>query len=194
MSGLRVIGGSAKGRRLKTKQTKTLRPATDYVKEALFDILATRVPESSFLDLFSGSGCIGIEALSRGAKHAVFVEKEPEHGALIRENLGLTGFSGESELLQMDVFQAIALLRRKKRLFDIVFVDPPFRHGLVVPTLEQLLRAGIVVPGGLIVTRTAVGEELETALPSARQSRYGDSILNFFPAPDDPAPKEGRGV
>lgn len=96
MSRLRVIGGIAKGKRLKTRNVKHLRPATDFVKEALFNILTNQVPGSLFLDLFAGSGSIGIEALSRGALKACFVERDPLNAELIRENLAITGFTEQN--------------------------------------------------------------------------------------------------
>ena len=99
MSGLRVIGGIAKGRRLKTRKTMDLRPATDFIREALFDILALKVRDALFLDLFAGSGGVGIEALSRGARQALFVERDPLTAALIRDNLVITGFASQGQRL-----------------------------------------------------------------------------------------------
>lgn len=181
MSGIRVIAGIAKGRRLKTKKTKNLRPATDYVKEALFDILVTKVVDSFFLDLFAGSGGIGIEALSRGARKVIFVEKDPLHVALVRENLNLTGFLSQSDIYTGDVLGTLPLLKNKGYQFDLVFVDPPFRKGFLAPVLEKLLELKLVLPGGLIITRSAFGEEINTSETPVREGRYGDSILRFFP-------------
>lgn len=180
MSGLRVIGGTARGRRLKTKKTWNLRPATDFVKEALFNILVTDVIDCQFLDLYAGSGSLGIEAISRGARSAVFVEKDPTHTALIKENLVITGFTAQGKILIGDVLRVIRILKREGHLFDIAFVDPPFRHGLIEPTLDLLLDAELIAPEGLIITRSAFGEELKTARVPVREEKYGVSILKFF--------------
>jgi 16S rRNA (guanine(966)-N(2))-methyltransferase RsmD len=180
MNGLRVIGGSAKGRRLKTAKTGSLRPVTDYIREALFDILASRVGDSVFLDLFAGSGSIGIEALSRGARQAVFVEKEPRTARLIKDNLATTGFSGQALVFTGDVFQSLSYLQRHAYEFDLVFIDPPFGRGLVAPTLEETVRRGLVAGGGLIVTRSARDREPEPHLAPVRARVYGDSVLRFY--------------
>lgn len=180
MSGIRVIGGIAKGRRLKTRKAKNLRPATDYVKEALFNILVREVPDSIFLDLFAGTGSIGIEALSRGAKKAVFVEKDTQNAALIRENLVLTGFLEQAEIYACDVFKVIPLLGKKDYRFNLIFVDPPFRKGLLGDVLEKISEFQLLLPEGLIITRSAYGEEDLVKRAPLREKRYGDSVLRFY--------------
>ncbi len=185
MAGLRVIGGIAKGKRLKTRKVKHLRPATDYLREALFNILMYQVPGSFFLDLFAGSGSIGIEALSRGAERVCFVEKDPGNARLIRENLEITGFTDQAEVFTGDVFHILPLLKRKGCRFHIVFIDPPFRQGLVGPALEMVREQGLLLPGGLAIARSAVGEGIAAEKSSFRKKRYGDSVLLFFKNEDD---------
>jgi 16S rRNA (guanine(966)-N(2))-methyltransferase RsmD len=180
MSQLRVIGGIAKGKRLKSRNVKHLRPATDYVKEALFNILMLYVPGSRFLDLYAGTGSIGIEALSRGADRVCFVERDPLNVKLIKENLQITGFSEQAEIYTKDVFQALNLIHQKEYQFDIIFVDPPFRQGLLVPTVEKIWELGILAAGGCIITRSAKGEKNHFSKEPYREERYGDSILHFF--------------
>lgn len=180
MSGLRVIGGIAKGKRLKTRKVKHLRPATDFVKEALFNILMLDVLDSVFLDLFAGSGSIGIEALSRGAARACFVERDPGNAALVKENLKTTGFTEKAEVFTGDVFSILPLLQKKGYQFDLIFVDPPFRQGLVEPTLKLIWELRLLSPGGMAITRSATGEDLTTEKYSFRKKRYGDSVLMFF--------------
>ncbi|MDH7576823.1 MAG: 16S rRNA (guanine(966)-N(2))-methyltransferase RsmD [Bacillota bacterium] len=180
MSGPRVISGIAKGKRLKTRKAKNLRPATDYVKEALFNIIATRVPESIFLDLFAGTGSIGIEALSRGAQKIIFVEKNPQNAALIEENLKITGFLNQAQIYRCDVTKALALLKKGGYRFDLIFVDPPFRQGLVEPTLDCVYRLKLLFPGGLVIARSAFGEEITASQRPVREERYGDSVLRFY--------------
>ncbi len=180
MGKLRVIGGIAKGKRLKTRKSKDLRPATDFVKEALFNIIAPRVPNSIFLDLFAGTGSIGIEALSRGAQEVVFVEKDPQNAALIQENLKITGFLAQAQIYRCDAFKALNLLKKREYGFDLIFVDPPFKQGLVAPTLNCLYRLKLLRPGGLIITRSAFGEEITANTLPVREERYGDSVLRFY--------------
>ena len=123
-SEMRVIAGKARRLNLKTIPGTDTRPTTDRIKETLFNILQPELLECRFLDLFSGSGGIGIEALSRGASYAVFVEKNPKAAACIRENLAFTKLAEDGKLLNMDVLQALRSLEGKG-VFDIVFMDPP---------------------------------------------------------------------
>lgn len=184
MSGVRVIAGTAKGRKLNTRKAKNLRPATDFVKEALFNILVQRVPGSSFLDLFSGSGSIGIEALSRGAVRAVFVEGDPQNAQLIKENLTITGFQDRGEVFVCDVFRGLQLIKSRGYHFDLAFLDPPFRKGYLKPVYSKLVELGLISPGGLIVTRSAFGEENGVSDDPVREGRYGDSVLRFYKVDD----------
>lgn len=181
MSGLRVIGGAARGRRLKTRPTMNLRPVTDFIKEALFNILALQVGDAFFLDLFAGSGAVGIEALSRGARQALFVEKDPLTAAVIRDNLATTGFTSRGEVYAGDVSRVLPSLRQAGRRFDLAFVDPPFRTGLVAPTLARLKDLDLMAPGGLIVTRSYKGEDVQSEVEPAMNRAYGDSVLRFYP-------------
>ena len=120
---LRVIAGQAKGRRLRMVPGDVTRPIRDQVKEALFNILGAAVQGSEFLDLFAGTGSVGIEALSRGAVHATFVEKHPAALKTIRENLDLTGFGDRARVVQLDVFEWIK--RQSGNSYDFVYVAPP---------------------------------------------------------------------
>jgi 16S rRNA (guanine(966)-N(2))-methyltransferase RsmD len=180
VSGLRVIGGIAKGRKLKTRKTMDLRPATDFIKEALFDILALRVSDAIFLDLFAGSGSIGIEALSRGARQALFVEKDPLTAAVIRDNLAVTGFTSLGRVYVGDALKALTQLQKDGSQFSLAFVDPPFRKGLVTPALDRLLQLEIMAPDALIVTRSYIGEEVASEIAPIKTRTYGDSVLRFF--------------
>lgn len=180
MPGLRVIGGIAKGKKLKSRKVKNLRPATDYLKEALFNILGLRVCESYFLDLFAGTGSIGIEALSRGAEKAVFVEKNPLHASLIKQNLEITNFSDHAEVYVCDVLKGIPILKSKGYKFSLIFVDPPFCKGLIEPTLNLLYKSDILFHDGMIIARSAKGENINFDKNPARQERYGDSVLRFY--------------
>ena len=179
---MRVISGVAKGRKLKTAEGLSTRPTTDRIKETLFNIIAFDLPEAKFLDLFSGSGAIGIEALSRGAAEAAFVEQNPLCQEIIRENLLHTGLDKPSRVLGMEVIQAIGLLSREKALFDIVFLDPPYEAGLIEPTLQEILEGGILKKDGYIIVERSAQMPL-VPIPGfrvLREKEYRTTVLTFL--------------
>lgn len=147
---MRVIAGKARRLNLKTVPGMDTRPTTDRIKETLFNILQPELLECRFLDLFSGSGGIGIEALSRGAGEVVFVEKNPKAAACIRENLAFTKLADSGKLLNMDVLQALRSLEGKGT-FDIIFMDPPYEKGLERQVLEYLKDSTVADENTLIV-------------------------------------------
>ena len=178
---MRVIAGSAKGRRLSAPASKRVRPALDQVKEAIFNILFN-VTGARVLDLFAGSGSIGIEALSRGASLAVFVEEWGPAVATIRKNLEHCKFTDRARVMKSTVSRAIASLRREGQLFDLVFVDPPYLKNLVHPTLKKISSAGILADDGLIVTehhpKEEIGEVSGLLLTDSR--KYGQIRVTFL--------------
>ena len=148
---MRVIAGTARRLALKTVPGMETRPTTDRIKETLFNILQPYIPDSTFLDLFSGSGGIGIEALSRGAEHATFVEKNPKACACIRENLAFTKLAEHGKLLNMDVLQALRSMEGQAA-FDCIFMDPPYNKDLERQVLEYLKDSSLANTDTLIVT------------------------------------------
>ena len=148
---MRVIAGKARRLALKTVPGMETRPTTDRIKETLFNILQPEIPDCRFLDLFSGSGGIGIEALSRGAESAVFVEKNPKACACIRENLTFTKLAEHGKLLNMDVLQALRSLEGEEA-FDCIFMDPPYNKNLERQVLEYLKDSSLANTDTLIVT------------------------------------------
>ncbi|MCL6638880.1 MAG: 16S rRNA (guanine(966)-N(2))-methyltransferase RsmD [Firmicutes bacterium] len=180
---MRVIAGTAKKRRLKAPRGLALRPTCDRVKEALFNILADRVPGCDFLDLFAGTGNVGIEALSRGAGSAVFVEKEHKNTKIIVENLKNTGLLPSSRVMRREAREAVAHLGAEGLTFDLVFMDPPYRTGLAQETLERVAAGGILKGNATVIVETGQNEDMprETAgLTLIRQERYGDTMLSFY--------------
>ena len=147
---MRVIAGKARGVRLSSVPGTDTRPTLDRVKEALFNILQTWVPGSDFLDLFAGNGGIGIEALSRGARHAVFVDLKPQCTRMIRANLQAAKVDG-AQVLTMPVERALERLAKAGSQFDIIFLDPPYGRQLVGKTLAALEGYDLLRPGGLVV-------------------------------------------
>jgi 16S rRNA (guanine966-N2)-methyltransferase len=162
---MRIIGGRLGGRRIKVIDAAGLRPATGRVREALFSMLGARgaiFPGARVLDLFAGAGSVGIEALSRGAGHCVFVEKQAAVARVLRENLhGLGIPSGQAPVLLAEVAKALA--RLAGQTFDLVAIDPPYGQGLLPPTLALLVAHGLLVQGGVIAAEIEAGLELEAS-------------------------------
>ena len=140
---MRVIAGKARRLNLKTIPGNETRPTTDRIKETLFNMLQNDVPGCYFLDLFAGSGQIGLEAVSRGARYAVFVENNKKACACIEDNIHFTKFDRETKLLQSDVISAIRSMEGKYR-FDVIFMDPPYRHEYEKEVLECLKDSSIL--------------------------------------------------
>lgn len=141
---MRVIAGKARHIQLKTIETMDTRPTTDRIKETLFNMLGNNIYETRFLDLFSGSGGIGIEALSRGASEAVMVENNPKAAACIKENLEKTKLKENGRVFINDVLVAIEMLDRENKPFDYIFMDPPYNNELEREVLQKLRGTGLV--------------------------------------------------
>ena len=152
---MRVIAGSAKRLQLKTLEGMDTRPTTDRIKETLFNMISEYLADSRFLDLFSGSGAIGIEALSRGAAHAVFVEQSKKAMDCIRENLAYTHLTDRAELYETDVINAISRLEGGKS-FDYIFMDPPYNQFLEKKVLEYLGTSNLLADDGIIIVEASL--------------------------------------
>ncbi len=148
---MRVISGSARRLLLKTLPGNETRPTTDKIKETLFNMINFDLPGSVFLDLFAGSGAIGIEALSRGASAAVFIDNNIKAAAVIRENLEHTGLAAASEVLTAEAVSGLRRLEAGKKHFDIVFMDPPYDLGLEDTALRYLKNSGIISADTIII-------------------------------------------
>ncbi len=175
---MRIIAGEHKGRRLVSPAGLDTRPTADRVKEALFSILQFELADADFLDLFAGSGQVGIEALSRGAARAVFVDAERLPCDCIRRNLEAVGLTDRAEVVLQDVNRYLLFCTEQ---FDIVFTDPPYRQGLTESLLESL--SGIVRSGGVVVCEVAVGTDLpqqQGTLRMHRRYRYGKTELVLY--------------
>jgi 16S rRNA (guanine(966)-N(2))-methyltransferase RsmD len=181
---MRVITGTARGRRLKTLDSYDVRPTTDKVKEAIFSIIHFDIDGSAVLDLFSGSGQMGIEALSRGAKYCCFVDKSKASADVTSENIEMTGFRKQSTVSIMD---SLAYIKTAKNIFDIAILDPPYNMGLIEDTLpflaEKMSDRGVVVcehEKGLVLPEK-VGK-----LVNHRTYRYGKVEVTVFRAENEP--------
>jgi len=187
MSGLRVIAGSAKGRRLKRAPGDSTRPITDRVKESLFNILGEDIEEANVLDLFAGTGGVGIEALSRGAAYAVFVESDRAAANIIHANLQTTDLAQFARVIRSDVFIHLRNTPRNGEGFDYVHIAPPQYQELWIKTLQLLdARPDWVNPDGLVVAQIDPREYGEQALEHLKlvdQRKYGNTLLCFYERP-----------
>jgi len=187
MSGLRILSGDAKGRYLKTLDIEDLsiRPMLGRMKKSLFDILRPRLAGSEFLDLFAGTGAVGLEALSNGARRAVFIEQSPVSLKLIKENLDMLGWGARGLIQRADVTKGLEWLKFK---FDIIFMGPPYKDdkkrplALTSPALAAVARAGLLLDEGCVICQHHKKESLETpaGFGMFRQEKYGDTLLSFF--------------
>jgi pantetheine-phosphate adenylyltransferase len=184
---MRVIAGTAKGRRLRAGRGLALRPTADKVKGALFNILESRfaMKSAAVLDLFAGTGALGIEALSRGAGTVIFVEQAPISVRVLRENVRLCGFEARARVLAMPARRALAQLAREGAGFDGVLADPPYEHGLPESTLSAVAEHGLVRPGGWVMVEHHANETPPPTCGGLRLTqsrRYGKTGLSLYVA------------
>ena len=187
---MRVIAGSAKGKNLKfpkLSKDKRLRPLTGRAKEALFNILVNKNPDARFLDLFAGTGSVGIEALSRGASLAIFVEIDRKIVEILRENLALTGFQDRAEVYALDVIKALKVIDNAGGKFDIVFIGAPYGNPVLEAALGTISGTGVVDTGGVVIAEHSSRDEVPDSFGSLkkfRDARYGDTVLSFYSTED----------
>lgn len=180
---MRVITGKARGVALKTPQGQLTRPTADRVKEALFSVIQFEIPGKTVLDLFGGTGQLGIEALSREAARAVFVDAQDSACKLIRENLKRTGLSDRAEVVRSDY---LAYLNRCREQFGLIFLDPPYAEVFLENALNRIAEIDILQSGGIIVTERPVGKELSCDLEGYERSKdykYGNTLITLFRKP-----------
>jgi 16S rRNA (guanine(966)-N(2))-methyltransferase RsmD len=177
---MRVITGKARGVVLKTPEGMQTRPTTDRVKEALFSIIQFDIPGCRVLDLFGGTGQLGIEALSRGAKSATFVDASDAACKLIRENLKRTKFENEAKVVRSDYLE---YLRRCHETFDMIFLDPPYAEVFLENSLNCITEIDILQTNGIIVTERPLGKELLLEFSGYERSKdykYGNTLLTLY--------------
>jgi 16S rRNA (guanine(966)-N(2))-methyltransferase RsmD len=179
---LRVISGTLKGKKLFAPKGLSLRPTSDRVREAIFDILQGSIEGRRVLDLFSGTGAMGIEALSRGAETAVFVENQPSSLAVLRKNLAGCRLEGVARVLPEEAEAALRVLDGEGSPFELIFLDPPYGKGLARKTLGRLAESRLLVPETLIVAEHSPAEEAEGGplLERVDFRKYGGTRISFF--------------
>ena len=180
---MRIIAGDLKSRVIKFPKTKLTRPITDRGKETVFNIVGSLIPGKHILDLYSGSGSIGLEAVSRGALDVTMVEQSSTAVRVIKQNIDLLGLKHKASVIQDDVLRAIDKLKKKRQSFSLIFMDPPYDKGWVKKTLLRLDQSGIVLPFGQVVVGHSSREEIPEGLETLRLTRtkkVGQSRFSFL--------------
>lgn len=180
---LRVIAGTAKGHRLKTIKGMTTRPTSDKVKGALFNIIAAKLEGSSVLDIFAGTGSLGIEALSRGAGSAVFIDRSMQCCEVIKENLAHTKLSAKAAVYAVDYASGIEKMNRDGYKFDIIIMDPPYNKNFLQEALKLLTKNDIMVDDGIIITEHSIMDDLPDAVGRFKiidSRKYGDTMITIY--------------
>ena len=177
---MRVITGTARGTQLKTPDGMATRPTSDRVKEAMFSIIHFEIPGASVLDLFGGTGQLGIEALSRGARKAVFVDAGEPACKVIRENLKRTKMEQQGNVVRSDYLDYLNLCREK---FDIILLDPPYAEVFLENALKKITEIDILSSNGIIVAERPLGKELPWEFEGFQRSKdykYGNTLLTIY--------------
>ncbi len=178
---MRIISGIAKGHKLNSFKGSDIRPTSDRARESLFNILGQKLNGSSFLDLFAGSGAVGIEALSRNAENVIFIENSAASIVLIKKNLEKCGFlKRQIKIIKKDV---LLYLKSCRRQFDIIFIDPPYQTDLAEKSLHCLSKKNLLKPDGIIVLEHYYKKEMKDeirGLQCVKTKKVGDAVFSFF--------------
>ena len=182
---MRVISGTLKGRTLLAPKGQSLRPTADQVKETLFNMIGGEILDARCLDLFAGTGNVGIEAISRQAAHVVFVEKVPAHLRVLKQNLAACGIEADCAVYCGDANILLRKLQKAAQPFDIIYLDPPYRQtNMLRDILERLAASALLSARGMIIVEHAADAELPAAILDAlylsKSRRIGDTALSFY--------------
>ncbi len=180
---MRIISGLCKGRRLSNLKGKDIRPTSDRVRESIFNIIGSDIKGARVLDMFAGTGALGIESLSRGAVHSVFIDSSGDACRLIKKNCEMCHMMDKSTVIQYDLLKGTFPLKVMERNFDMIFMDPPYERGvpakiLVIPDLNNCL-----APGGRIILEHSIKEKIPENLSDLDiydQRKYGKTLITFF--------------
>ncbi len=177
---MRIISGSCRGRKLFKLQGQQIRPTSDRIREAVFNILGQKVRKARVLDLFAGTGALGIEALSRGAEHTTFIDRNCD---IIHQNLNLCRFEKNATVICCDIVETSLSESLNRQQFDLVFIDPPYGKGYIEQTLKKESFTDLVNENGIIIAEHSYKESLQIALPGIdiyRQKKYSKTIISFI--------------
>ena len=176
---MRIIAGEAKGRNLAGRNSNQVRPTLNRVKEAIFNILGPVVPGCRVLDLFAGFGNLGLEAISRGAKEVIFVEKEYKNTAIIKKNLKTCGFENRGIVQQNNVFNYLNTVIQN---FDLIFMDPPYSQGLADKALKSICTHDVIFDDSLIILECYQDDVINKpeSLIQIKEKEYGDTRVDIY--------------
>lgn len=180
---LRVISGKARGLKLNAPKNEDVRPTTDRVKESLFNIISEYIIDGDVLDLFAGTGSLGIECLSRGANKSVFVDLKRSSIDIVKSNIKKARVEDNSEVLNLDYKLAIDKLKAKSYKFDMIFMDPPYYENLFIDALKKIDESNILKEDGIIIVEHDTKEEFPEnigKLTKERSKKYGNTTLTFY--------------
>ncbi|MDD5560492.1 16S rRNA (guanine(966)-N(2))-methyltransferase RsmD [Candidatus Methylomirabilis sp.] len=180
---MRVIGGLARGRRILAPRGRMTRPTSDYLREVLFNLLTQQVEGRIFVDLYAGTGAVGIEALSRGAAGAVFVEHNRLALAMLHRNLEASGFRDRAEVIPMEVIRYLRRAADGSRQFDLIFLDPPYQHTDAAAVIGLIASTELLAPTGMVIlerSTKAIPIQVPVGLALIREVRHGAAALQLY--------------
>ncbi len=180
---MRIIAGKYRGRRLRAPRGRWMRPTSDRIRESIFNIIGEAICGQQVVDIFAGTGAMGIEALSRGARHAVFVDRHPLALECVRANLGPLENADQWHVIRQDAGISLQGLMKLDRRFGYAFIDPPYNQGLAAKALRSLMACDAMAPGGLIVLehhRLEKLDTLDTRMTLRDQRQYGKTLVSFL--------------
>lgn len=184
---MRIISGICRGRKLAQIQGYDIRPTSDRVREAIFNIVGSRIKDSRVLDLFAGTGALGLEALSRGADHAVFMDSAHTACTTIQKNIALCKMTKKASLIRHDIIGQPLPKILLSELFDFIFLDPPYAKGYAEKVMERKKIIDILTPKGIIIVEQSHGESLSNELRGLdifRQKKYSKTLISFLKKSD----------
>lgn len=185
---MRIISGSARGRKLLSPPTSETRPTLDRVKEAMFNIIQLYTRDSIVLDMFSGSGSLGLEAVSRGAKKCYLIDKSPSTFPMLKQNVDTLNFQEQCVCLNMDSYLALKDFNKKGIGFDIIFIDPPYRKDMIPVAIKEIQDLGLLKKDGIIVTKIDTIEEIFNGCSQivlSDKRKYGNTTVCFYKHRED---------
>lgn len=180
---MRIITGKARGLKLIAPKNMDVRPTSDRVKESFFNIIGTKIVGTHVLDLFAGTGNLGLEAWSRGAEKVVFIDESQTSLQLVRNNIAKAKAENETKVIKGNAVKLIADLSAKGEKFDFIFCDPPYNKGLPAQIIEQVAKYDIVLPGGYLIIEHSQHEslpELTMKFELIRCEKYGETLISFL--------------
>ncbi|WP_296645186.1 16S rRNA (guanine(966)-N(2))-methyltransferase RsmD [Romboutsia sp. 13368] len=180
---MRVISGKVRGLKLDTPKNEDVRPTTDRVKESLFNIINPYIIDSNVLDLFAGTGSLGIECLSRGALSATFVDVSKDSINIVKSNVKKSRFENESTILNIDFKSAIDRLKMQNEKFDIIFMDPPYYKNMFIDALSNIDNSNLLSEDGIIVVEHDTKDKFIDKigrLEKTKEKKYGNTTLTFY--------------